>query len=305
MSNANGTSMCQIVCWAIAAVIGLFTLWMVNDAVSFIAALLLALTMTAFLGIVLTRLFCQDELISSGGTMGTEAGMPGAALAESVKETVAPVAEKVADAAAPVAEKAAEAATAAKDKVAEATDATKEKAAGVVSATKEKVADAAGAAKDTVAKAMDGVVKSGTLLSGEEELAGRKGAWKYGDDAATANSAAAAVESTPDYDKDGVREGTEEGTRPDALDGPRDGKADNLKEIKGVGPKLEQVLHSLGFYHFDQIAAWSDDEVAWVDANLKGFKGRVSRDGWVDQAKILAAGGETEFSKRVEDGDVY
>ena len=37
----------------------------------------------------------------------------------------------------------------------------------------------------------------------------------------------------------------------------------------------------------------------------KGFKGRVSRDDWVEQAKILAAGGETEFSKRVEDGDVY
>ena len=61
----------------------------------------------------------------------------------------------------------------------------------------------------------------------------------------------------------------------------------------------------MGFYHFDQIAAWSDDEVAWVNANLKGFKGRVSRDNWVEQAKILAAGGETEFSKRVDKGEVY
>lgn len=95
------------------------------------------------------------------------------------------------------------------------------------------------------------------------------------------------------------------GTKPEALSAPRDGGADDLKQIKGVGPKLEQLLNSLGFYHFDQIANWSGDEVSWVDQNLTGFKGRVSRDNWVEQAKILATGGETEFSKRVEDGDVY
>ena len=68
---------------------------------------------------------------------------------------------------------------------------------------------------------------------------------------------------------------------------------------------METLLHSLGVFHFDQVAAWNKDELAWVDANLKGFKGRASRDNWVDQAKILAAGGETEFSKRVDEGDVY
>ena len=95
------------------------------------------------------------------------------------------------------------------------------------------------------------------------------------------------------------------GTKPEMLSGPRDGGADNLKEIKGVGPKLEKLLNSLGVYHFDQVAGWSADEVAWVDANLEGFKGRVSRDDWVGQARILAAGGDTEFSKRVDKGDVY
>ena len=89
------------------------------------------------------------------------------------------------------------------------------------------------------------------------------------------------------------------------MSGPRDGKADNLKEIKGIGPKLEKLCNTMGFYHFDQIAAWSDAEVAWVNANLEGFKGRVSRDKWVEQAGVLAAGGETEFSKRVEGGGVY
>ncbi|MDV4167711.1 NADH-quinone oxidoreductase subunit E [Rhodovulum sp. FJ3] len=98
---------------------------------------------------------------------------------------------------------------------------------------------------------------------------------------------------------------TAEGTRPEALDAARDGKADDLKMIKGVGPKLELMLNELGFYHFDQIAAWSADEVAWVDQNLKGFKGRVSRDNWVEQATTLAAGGTTEFASRVKKGDVY
>jgi NADH-quinone oxidoreductase subunit E len=95
------------------------------------------------------------------------------------------------------------------------------------------------------------------------------------------------------------------GTKPSMLKAARGGKADDLKKIKGVGPKLEAMLHGMGFYHFDQIANWTAAEVAWVDENLEGFKGRVSRDGWVAQAKILAAGGETEFSQRVEDGDVY
>ncbi len=90
------------------------------------------------------------------------------------------------------------------------------------------------------------------------------------------------------------------GTRPAALEAAREGKADDLKLIKGVGPKLEALLNSLGFYHFDQIAAWTGEEVAWVDENLEGFKGRVSRDDWVEQAKILATGGETAFSKRAK-----
>ena len=93
--------------------------------------------------------------------------------------------------------------------------------------------------------------------------------------------------------------------RPAGLTGARGGAADDLKRIKGVGPKLEQLCHSLGFYHFDQIAAWTADEIAWVDDNLEGFKGRVTRDDWVAQARVLAAGGTTEFSDRVDKGEVY
>ncbi|MGB1331693.1 MAG: hypothetical protein ACPG6M_03815 [Paracoccaceae bacterium] len=100
-------------------------------------------------------------------------------------------------------------------------------------------------------------------------------------------------------------EAVEDAFRPEALSGARDGGADDLKMIKGVGPKLEIILNELGFYHFDQIAGWSAAEVAWVNDNLTGFKGRVSRDNWVEQARKLASGQETEFSKRVSDGDVY
>ena len=93
--------------------------------------------------------------------------------------------------------------------------------------------------------------------------------------------------------------------RPAGLNGARNGSADDLKRIKGVGPKLEQLCHSLGFYHFDQIAGWTADEITWVDDNLEGFKGRVTRDDWVVQARILAAGGTTEFASRVDQGEVY
>lgn len=96
-----------------------------------------------------------------------------------------------------------------------------------------------------------------------------------------------------------------DGTRPAALDTARDGGADDLKMIKGVGPKLEAVLNDLGFFHYDQIAAWSADEIAWVDQNLKGFTGRVSRDNWVAQAQALASGAETEFSQRAKKDDIY
>lgn len=78
--------------------------------------------------------------------------------------------------------------------------------------------------------------------------------------------------------------------KPQALSAARGGVADDLKLIKGIGPKLELLCHSLGFYHFDQIANWTAAEIAWVDDNLEGFKGRVTRDAWVAQARDLAAG---------------
>ena len=84
--------------------------------------------------------------------------------------------------------------------------------------------------------------------------------------------------------------------QPEVLSAPRGDGADDLKLIGGVGPKLEGVLNELGFWHFDQIAKWTEAEVAWVDSRLK-FKGRIERDDWVKQAKALAKGGEAEYIK--------
>ncbi len=95
------------------------------------------------------------------------------------------------------------------------------------------------------------------------------------------------------------------GKKPRVMKAPRKSGADNLKMIKGVGPKLEIMLNDLGFFHFDQISKWTENEVAWVDQNLEGFKGRVSRDNWVEQAKLLAEGKETEFSARAKKGNIY
>ena len=65
---------------------------------------------------------------------------------------------------------------------------------------------------------------------------------------------------------------------------------DDLLRMKGVGPKLKALLSELGITRFAQIAAWTDTDIAAIDARLGNFKGRPIRDQWVDQAKYLAAG---------------
>ena len=78
-------------------------------------------------------------------------------------------------------------------------------------------------------------------------------------------------------------------SKPVGLSAPRGGAEDDLKLINGIGPALEELCHKLGYWHFDQLAAWTDAEIAWVDDNLEGFKGRVTRDDWVGQAKAFVA----------------
>ena len=65
--------------------------------------------------------------------------------------------------------------------------------------------------------------------------------------------------------------------------------ADDLTKIKGVGPKLVDLLASLGVTRFEHVANWSDADIDRVDAQLGRFEGRIRRDNWVEQAKFLAA----------------
>ena len=77
--------------------------------------------------------------------------------------------------------------------------------------------------------------------------------------------------------------------RPKGIAAPRGGKPDNLQLITGIGPKKEKVLNNLGFFHFDQIAEWTDEQIDWVDSHLK-FNGRIRREEWTTQCELLAKG---------------
>ncbi len=97
--------------------------------------------------------------------------------------------------------------------------------------------------------------------------------------------------------------------RPQGLAAPRNERPDNFQRISGIGPKLEKTLQDLGFFHYDQIAAWDPMEVDWINEHLR-FRGRVEREQWIEQARLLAEGQEERFAQvygtRVarEDGNV-
>src|SRR6185295_7729042 len=84
--------------------------------------------------------------------------------------------------------------------------------------------------------------------------------------------------------------------RPVGLPGPRNGVADDLQRIRGIGRRNEQLLNSLGIFHFGQSAAWTPGEARWVGAYLS-FPERIERDDWVGQATVLASGGDTGYVK--------
>lgn len=129
---------------------------------------------------------------------------------------------------------------------------------------------------------------------------------KAGAAAKAAETPAAPVDEADEADADVTETDApeaESGTKPTGIDAPREGKGDNLRQIEGVGPALEKLLHSMGIFHFDQVAAWGEAEVAWMDSQLKGFKGRVTRDKWVAQAKLIGEVGIEEFLIRAKTND--
>lgn len=89
---------------------------------------------------------------------------------------------------------------------------------------------------------------------------------------------------------DAVSEARRPDDKANLLTRPAFGAPDDLEEISGVGPMLHGLLTEIGVYYFWQVAEWGPAEIEWVDDMLDGFNGRIQRDDWVGQAKILAAG---------------
>lgn len=105
-------------------------------------------------------------------------------------------------------------------------------------------------------------------------------------------AAAPKAEAKPEPQAEAPAAPADDSPRPAILrDTPDGGQADDLKKISGVGPKLEQTLNELGVWHYEQVANFTEADIAWVDSRLR-FKGRIERDDWIGQAKALAAGGD-------------
>ncbi len=107
--------------------------------------------------------------------------------------------------------------------------------------------------------------------------------------------------------KDAGERGQGTQTSPAKPEGQRsavdDVDADDLKRIRGIGVLIEKRLNAMGVVSYEQIANWTNADIDRVSQTLD-FKGRVERENWVEQARILSSGGHTEFSRRVDKGDV-
>jgi len=80
---------------------------------------------------------------------------------------------------------------------------------------------------------------------------------------------------------------------------------DDLKRISGIGPSLEKKLNNIGIFTYQQISKFTHKDMADITELITFFPGRIERDNWVLQAKSLVKGTGTDFSKRVDKGDVY
>ncbi len=120
-------------------------------------------------------------------------------------------------------------------------------------------------------------------------------------DHAAAKPAAPAAPAAPRADLSGLRSVRSEGLRGGDT-GPA-APVDDLKRIRGIGVLIEKKLNSLGITSYDQVANWTSNDIDRI-SQLLDFKGRIERENWIEQARILASGGQTEFSRRVDRGEV-
>jgi predicted flap endonuclease-1-like 5' DNA nuclease len=81
------------------------------------------------------------------------------------------------------------------------------------------------------------------------------------------------------------------------------GQVDDLKRVRGIGVLIEKKLNSLGITTYEQVANWTGADIDRI-SQILDFKGRIERENWVEQARILASGGQTEFARRFDRGEV-
>ena len=248
--------------WALiaAAVVALFS-WIFfhfwpTVIIIFVVAFVIAFAIAVFM--------CKTRTVGRGGVDMRAVDLARAEMGLAEPNDMAPEAEaneKAEAEAAAKAKAAVDAKAEAKQKAAE------EKAAAEKAAEAKVVAEEKAAAKASVAKEKAAAKAQADKAKAAKEKAAKK----------------AEVEAAAHDD----HEVSEEEAKPELLTEARGGQADDLKSIKGIGPKLEKELNAAGVFHFDQIANWSAEEEHWADYHLVSFKGRVSRDKWVDQAKEL------------------
>ncbi len=175
---------------------------------------------------------------------------------------------------------------------------------GMASAT----AAAAGATAKAASAKTATAGESATKKEGKKKAAGKEAAGSAtskpsGKKAADRKAAAgkAAAEKAAESAADGKGKDEKWNVPLYGLDKPTAGEPDNLQIISGIGPKLEKLLHDLGIYYFAQITRWTKKDIAAVDDKLK-FKGRIERDEWVRQAKLLAEGKMEQFEREYGTG---
>lgn len=275
MSNQEtGLFSCRNTCWIIGALLGVAVYLVLGCG---IVALIVAAIVGVGAAFLLQKLFCSEQ-------------------AEARTTSRAP---------ASIASKAASAAASSSSRATASTSASDDAAATVSASAMDSTAMNSASSAAPVAAAAPEVTEEAPKKAAPPKAAAKK---TPAAKAPAAKSASAKKPATKKAKADTVKTEAAAPTgkpkKPRTMKAPRKAGADDLKQLKGVGPKLEQTLNELGFWHFDQVAKWDADEISWVDDNLK-FKGRIERDGWVDQAKILAEGGETAFSNKVKKGKVY
>jgi predicted flap endonuclease-1-like 5' DNA nuclease len=167
--------------------------------------------------------------------------------------------------------------------------------AGIAAAPKAtqeaRVADEAKPAEEArIVAAAKAVENARHAAEGRIAEGARQAAAKVANDSGVAATAAGAEAAT-----------SHPGSKPAGIAAPAE--ADDLKWIKGIGPRNEKACNALGIYQFRQIADWTPDEAIWVGHHM-AFPGRVEREHWIAQARLLASGGETEHAKAVKSGSL-